>query len=362
MEAINLKVKGMTCSNCALSVSRYLEKQGMHNVKVNPIDGDVHFETEKYDQAEKSLLSKGIASLGYEVVDDKQAAALPAREPMNKYLRYTLLCLPFTLVLMLHMIPALHHSWINNPWLQLALCLPVYGIGMYHFGVSAVKSIFNGMPNMNVLVATGATAAFVYSLIGAVSGMGHDYLFFETTATIITLVFFGNYLEDVSINSTQQQLNALARQQPVMANMIAFDDKFQEQIFPVESAHLKSGDLILIKNGEQVPADAKILSGEGMLNEAVVTGESVPVRKRAKDKIIGGSLLADGILRAQVLHSPKEGILANIINLVKKAQGDKPPIQRMADRISTVFVPVVWVLPCSPFSSTILCCMHSRRP
>ncbi|MCA0396588.1 MAG: cadmium-translocating P-type ATPase [Bacteroidetes bacterium] len=341
MEAVNLKVKGMTCSNCALSVSKYLEKQGMQNVKVNPIDGDVHFEAEKFDQAEQTQLSKGIASLGYEVVDEKLAAVVPARPPMNKYLRYTLLCLPFTLVLMLHMLPAMHDSWINNPWLQLALCLPVYIIGMYHFGTSAVRSTLHGMPNMNVLVAVGATAAFVYSLIGAIRGMGHDYLFFETTATIITLVFFGNYLEDVSINSTQQQLNALAKQQPSMANMIAFDDKYQEQIFAVEAANLKSGDLVLIKNGEQVPADAKILSGDGMLNEAVVTGESVPVRKTAKDKIIGGSLLVDGILRAQVLHSPKEGILANIIDLVKKAQGDKPPIQRLADRISAIFVPTV---------------------
>ncbi len=341
MESVNWKVKGMTCTNCALSVSKYLEKQGMQNVKVNPIDGDVHFEAASFEAADQTLLTKGIASLGYEVVDEKKAVAVVAKPPMNKYLRYTLLCLPFTLVLMLHMIPALHDSWINNPWLQLALCLPVYAIGMYHFGTSAVKSTLNGMPNMNLLITVGATAAFIYSLIGALQGMGHDYLFFETTATIITLVFFGNYLEDVSINSTQQQLNALAKQQPVMANMIAFDDKYQEQIFTVESAHLKSGDLILIKNGEQVPADAKILSGEGMLNEALITGESVPVRKTAKDKVIGGSLLVDGLLRAQVLHSPKEGILANIINLVKKAQGDKPPIQRLADKISAIFVPVV---------------------
>lgn len=341
METINWKVKGMTCTNCALSVSKYLEKQGMQNVKVNPIDGDVHFDAASFEAADQTLLTKGIASLGYEVVNEKTAAAPAARPPMNKYLRYTLLCLPFTLVLMLHMIPAMHDTWINNPWLQLALCLPVYAIGMYHFGVSAVKSTLNGMPNMNVLIAVGATAAFVYSLIGALQGMGHNYLFFETTATIITLVFFGNYLEDVSISSTQQQLNALAKQQPVMANMIAFDDKYQEQVFVVESAHLKSGDLILIKNGEQVPADAKILSGEGMLNEALITGESVPVRKTAKDKIIGGSLLADGLLRAQVLHSPKEGVLANIIDLVKKAQGDKPPIQRLADKISAIFVPVV---------------------
>lgn len=361
MEAVNWKVKGMTCSNCAISVSRYLEKQGMHNVKVNPIDGDVHFETEKLEISRQIQLTKGIASLGYEVVDEKLALPPGGKAPMNKFLRYGLFCLPFTLILMLHMIPALHHSSINNPWVQLALCLPVYVLGMYHFGTSAVRSTLHGVPNMNVLITIGATAAFVYSLAGAVRGMGHNYLFFETAATIITLVFFGNYLEDLSISSTQKQLNALASQQPQEATMIAYDDKYQEQLFPVESKYLKSGDLILIRNGEQVPADAKILSGEGMLNEAVITGESTPVRKISKDKIIGGSLLVDGILRAQVTHAPSAGVLANIINLVKKAQGDKPPVQRMADRISAIFVPVVLGIALLTFAVNYLL-LHQFTP
>ena len=110
------------------------------------------------------------------------------------------------------------------------------------------------MPNMNVLVAVGATAAFVYSLVGALIINDSQYLFFETAAAIITLVFLGNYLEDASIESTQRSLNKLAKSQKVTANMIAFNDRYEEVIFPVENETLRPGDLVLIKSGEQVPA------------------------------------------------------------------------------------------------------------
>ncbi len=342
MESFNWKVEGMTCSNCALSVTKYLEKQGMQNVKVNPIDGDVHFEATHLDTIQQEKLTNGISSLGYSVIDERAA---PSKEnhkaPINKYLRYMLICLPFTLVLMLHMIPGFHPAWLMNPWVQLALSLPVYIIGMYHFGTSAWKSLRSGVPNMNVLIALGATAAFIYSLAGIFLQQPADYLFFETTAAIITLVFLGNYLEDLSIHSTQRELNKLVKSQKVMANMIAFDDQHQELIFPIENTQLKSGDLILIRNGEQVPADAKILWGEASVNEAIITGESEPILKRKKDSLIGGSLLMEGTVKAQVTAGADQSVLANIINLVKKAQGDKPPVQRLADRISAIFVPVV---------------------
>jgi Cu+-exporting ATPase len=243
---------------------------------------------------------------------------------------------------MLHMFDKwVHIHWLMNPWVQLGLCLPVYIVGMDFFGRSAIKSIRNRMPNMNVLVAIGATAAFVYSLTGALLNMGPGYLFFETTASIITLVFLGNFLEDASIQSTQRALNSLAKSQKVMANMIAFDEHHQEIIFPIENTQLRSGDLILIKSGEQVPADCKILSGDATVNEAIITGESLPITKKGKDKLIGGSIVIDGIIKAQVTTEAKDSVLSNIINLVKQAQGEKPPVQQMADRISAIFVPVV---------------------
>ncbi|MDX1935973.1 MAG: cation-translocating P-type ATPase [Flavihumibacter sp.] len=342
--AINWKVEGMDCATCALSITNYLKKQGMESVKVNYANGDVLFEKNNSTVADDTLI-KGIADLGYTVVTTSGADTATAKPAMNKYLRYLLICLPFTLVLMLHMLDKwIHFHWLMNPWLQLALCLPVYITGMSYFGKSAWKSIVKGVPNMNVLVALGATAAFVYSLVGSFVLRSHEYLFYETAATIITLVFLGNYLEDVSIATTQRQLQKLAKSQQVMANMIAFDDEHKEQIFPVANTDLRHGDLILIKSGEQVPADCKILWGDASVNEAIVTGESLPVTKHAKDTLIGGSLIADGMVKAQVTAEAKDSVLANIIDLVKKAQGDKPPVQEMADKISAIFVPAVIII------------------
>ncbi len=342
METIQWKVDGMTCANCALTIRKYLENQGQQNVKVNPIDGDVSFEWVENTVPEK--LKSGIQSLGYSVQAD--AASPATKKPfLSNHLQRFLFCLPFTLILMLHMFDNwLGIHWIMNPWVQLALCLPVYFVGMSFFGRSAIKSLRNGIPNMNVLIALGATAAFVYSLAGTLLNLGPQYLFYETAATIITLVFLGNYMEDASIQTTQRALKSLARSQKVMANMIAFDEHHQEVILPLENTQLKVGDLILVKNGEQVPIDCKILWGEAHVNEAIITGESIPVHKFPKDKLIGGSILENGTVKAQVMATGDDTVLSHILTMVKKAQGEKPPVQKMADRISAIFVPVVIVI------------------
>jgi Cu+-exporting ATPase len=118
-----------------------------------------------------------------------------------------------------------------NPWVQLLICLPVFFTGMWFFGRSALRSLRNGMPNMNMLITLGALASFIYSLWGAIGEMGSNYMFFETTATIITLVFFGNYLEELSVASTQKAIRSLTKSQKVMANLIAFDDHHKETGF-----------------------------------------------------------------------------------------------------------------------------------
>ena len=338
MENVQWKVDGMDCSSCALTIHKYLEKQGMKNVKVNSVSGDVSFEM--IGDGTTTKLVKGLGDLGYHVANAQQV--MDHRQPfLSTHMQRFLFCLPFTLVLMLHMIPGLHIHWLMDPRLQLALTIPVYIVGMSFFGKSAWKSLRNGLPNMNVLIALGATAAFVYSLYGTLTGQAEQYLFYETTATIITLVFLGNFLEDASINSTQKELKKLVKSQKVMANMIAFDDEHNEQIFPVENTQLRVGDLILIKSGEQVPIDCKILWGDAHVNEAIVTGESSPVHKYAKDKLIGGSVITDGTLKAQVTAVGDDTVLAGIINMVKQAQGEKPPVQQLADKISGIFVPVV---------------------
>ena len=340
MENIKWKVEGMTCANCALTINKYLDKKGMQNIRVNPIDGEVSFEI--IEGAAPKELINGINNLGYHVVDERLGEEKTKQPFFSNQRNRLLFCLPFTLVLMLHMVENwIHIHWLMNPWIQLALCLPVYIVGMSFFGKSAWISLRNKMPNMNVLITIGATAAFVYSLTGTLMGQGEQYLFYETAATIITLVFFGNYLEDASMQSTQRALKSLVKSQKVMANMIAFDENHQEVILPIENTQLKVGDLVLVRSGEQVPIDSKILWGEAHVNESLLTGESIPVHKVAKDKIIGGSIVESGSVKAQVTATGEDTVLAGILHLVKQAQGEKPPIQQLADKISAIFVPLV---------------------
>ncbi len=352
MEKVDWKVEGMDCTNCALTITKYLQKEGLKEVKVNFIGGDVSFETD--GTRSKEAIAKGINSLGYKVVDEHDhgqqttddhdhsmwsAVRRPSSLFANHFQRF-LFCLPFTAVLSLHILPW-HIHFLMNPWIQLAICTPVFIVGMGYFGVSAFKSLRRGIPNMNVLIALGALAAFIYSLIGTIGNMGMDYVFYETAATIITLVFLGEWIEHRSVETTQKELRKLAKQQKVMANMIAFDEEHKEQIFPVENTQLRVGDLILIKTGEQVPIDCKILWGDVHVNEALLTGESKPVAKQKKDKLIGGSLITDGTAKAQVTAVGNDTVLSNILKLVKEAQGEKPPVQQLADKISAIFVPVV---------------------
>lgn len=341
METVQWKVEGMDCTTCALNIQKYLDKKGLKNIKVNFATGAVSFDIS--DSLNEKEIVKGINGLGYEVAEH-QSETVKRKPFLSTHLQRFLFCFPFTLILMLHMIPGVHIHWLMNHWVQLAITIPVYIVGMSFFGRSAWKSIRNRMPNMNVLIAVGATAAFVYSLYGSLTGQPEQFMFYETAATIITLVFLGNYLEDASIASTQWELNKLAKSQKVMANMIAFDDEYKELIFPVENTQLKVGDLILIKNGEQVPIDCKILWGDVHVNEAIITGESEPIHKYAKDKLIGGSYITDGTVKAQVTAVGNDTVLSGIINMVKQAQGEKPPVQQLADRISAIFIPIVLVI------------------
>ncbi|MBL7748050.1 MAG: cation-translocating P-type ATPase, partial [Chitinophagaceae bacterium] len=178
MEKVQWKVEGMDCTTCALNIHKYLEKQGMKNVKVNFATGDVIFDTGAIFPKEK--ITAGISDLGYSIVSDG-TEEVKAQQPKNKaflstHLRRFWFCLPFTALLMLHMIPGVHIHWLMNHWVQLALTIPVYIVGMSFFGKSAWKSLRNGMPNMNVLIAIGATAAFIYSLYGSLTGQAEQYL------------------------------------------------------------------------------------------------------------------------------------------------------------------------------------------
>jgi Cu+-exporting ATPase len=336
MESVQLKVDGMSCTNCALSIHKYLQSEGIIEPKVNFMEGAVQFDLPA--NGNKDKLIKGINSLGYKVRGSDEA---PTKHFLDNNKERALFSFIFTLPLMIHMLPGIHIHWLMNPLVQLGLTLPVYILGMSYFGKSAWNSITKGIPNMNVLVAIGATASFGYSLYGTIIGQGAQFAYYETTATILTLVFFGNYLEDASIESTQRALKDLVKAQKVMANMIVFDENHQEVIFNVESTSLKVGDIILINAGETVPMDSKILWGEANVNESIVTGESVPVFRKMHEILLGGSTLESGTIKAYVTAVGDDTVLANILKMVKNAQGEKPPVQILADKISAVFVPLV---------------------
>ncbi|WP_018615122.1 heavy metal translocating P-type ATPase [Segetibacter koreensis] len=341
MEKVNWKVEGMTCSNCALSVNKVLQKQGMQDIAVNPITGDVVFEAASVEgNVEKA--KKNIELLGYTVkADTTSTTSQPTKKFLHTHIQKFWFCLPFTLVLMLaHWGMTMDLHFLHNPTIQLILCIPVYIVGMSYFGKSAINSLRSGVPNMNVLIALGATAAFIYSLIGLITA-DITKIFFETSASIITIVFFGEWLEHMTVVKTQKAIKELTRNEKVMANMIAYDDQHNEHVFPVENTHLKVGDLLLIKTGEQVPMDCKILSGEAEVNEAIITGESVPVFKKQNDILIGGSVISNGTVKTYVTATGNETVLNSIVQMMKQAQGNKPPVQKLADKISAVFVPAV---------------------
>jgi len=339
VEKVNWKVEGMSCTNCALTIDKFLQGKGMQQVKVNFMGGDVSFEMPA--EIPKQDLAKGIEGLGYHVVTGDSTGTKKANRFFTNHLQRFRFCIVFTAPLMLHLIPGVHIHFLMNPNVQLALTIPVFIVGMDFFGRSAVKSLWKGIPNMNMLIALGAVAAFGYSLYGTLIGQAEHYMFYETAATIITLVFLGNWMEEKSVETTQAALKKLAVSQKVIANMIAYDDQHQEHIFPVESMHLKVGDLLLIKSGEPVPMDCKILWGEASVNEAIISGESAPVEKRVNDTLIGGSTLENGTVKAYTTAVGEDTVLSNILKMVKEAQTEKPPIQQLADKISAVFVPAV---------------------
>lgn len=358
MKQISWKVEGMDCASCAVAINKSLQKAGMKNIKVNHVNGNVSFETNEPNKLDAAAAN--VESLGYKVnqpgksdIKKNQKAAIKI-DP--QFLRF-IICLPFTLMLMSHMWLPFH--WLHHPYIQLGLTIPVYLIGTSYFGVSAWKNLRKGNFHMNVLIALGSSAAFAYSCIGLYLNRADDFLFFETTASIITIVFFGNWLEHISVERTQRQIKQLTKQYKVMAHMIAYDDQHNEIIFPVENKDLKVGDLILIKTGEEVPMDCKILSGEVEVNEAIITGESLPVHKKQGDILIGGSIIINGNAKSYVSAVGENTVLSSIVHLIEEAQTHKPPLQLLADKISNVFIPAVLLIATATFLLNLFIGNHS---
>jgi Cu+-exporting ATPase len=331
-----LKIEGMDCNNCALGLKKQLQKLEIKEVDVVFATGEVLYESagKKDDQ----VVSEKIKAMGYEIVEGLEEEGESKRSFWTIGRKFWI-SLIFTIPLLSAMVlpfPVLHH-----PWLQLSLTIPVFALGLWHFGRSGIRSLMAGVPNMDVLILLGSTAAFVYSLIGMIMEMGHKFLFFETTASIITLIFLGNYLEHIAVKRTTDAVDSLVQLQRTTAHRVVRDPKTGISIQDVDANKVKIGDILEVRLGEKIPVDGEITEGEGSIDESMISGESVPVEKSRNESIIGGTVLMAGHLRMRATAIGKETVLAQIIELVKSAQQDKPRLQTLADKISAVFVPVV---------------------
>ena len=328
-ELIELQVSGMHCNNCAMSVHKLLEKKGLKDVYVDFANDEVKYRTS--DVSTTSGIIKEIEGLGYKVSEDSIPIEEKWYEKVENKFYFSLI---FTVPLFSHMF--LPFPWLHDPVNQLILCLPVFILGCIHFGKSAFNSLRNGIPNMDVLIFIGSSSAFFYSLYGTLNHLGSNYLFYETAATIITLVLLGNVFEKRSVSQTTSAVRDLVKFQEVKANKL-----LNGEIIRISSHEVRTGDTLVVNTGDKIPADGEVIWGEASVNESLLTGESLPIEKSKYDLLIGGTLIEKGSIHMLVTKTGKHTILAQIIDLMKKAQSSKPQIQKIGDTVAAIFVPVV---------------------
>ena len=268
--------------------------------------------------------------------------SLTSAAKTSKTDKYFYISLIFTLPLVLHMFLA-DGSFLHKPIVQFFLCLPVYIVGILYFGKSAYNAVKNGAPNMDVLIFIGSTSAFFYSIYGSLAftepEMIKNYLFFETAATVITLVLLGNVLEKKSVKKTTSAIKDLTNLQNVNAKKYV-----NGEIIKTSYHDLKINDILLVNTGDKVPIDGIIISGNASVDESMISGESNPVVKSEGATIIGGTIINDGSIKIKITKDQKETVLSQIINLVKNAQNNQPDIQKIGDKVSSIFVPLVLLI------------------
>lgn len=360
---IRLSVQGMTCAACVGRVERALKKvPGVAEAVVNLATGEaaVH----GADELTLGPLQEAIQKAGYQAHEHPDQAR-QARQEHQRALRRDLLfagvfTLPLLLISMLPMYSASLHRWQMTlapmevwNWLALALATPVqFGAGwrFLRHGWTAARAL---TPDMNTLVMLGTGAAYGYSLLVCLApGLfppGTAHVYFESSAAVIVFVLLGKYLEGLSQGRAGQSLERLLSLQPASALRLGKDGE-QE----VALAEVRVGDQLRLRPGERIPVDAEVVRGETYVDESLVTGESLPVRRGPGERVLGGSLNGPGSIVVQAVAVGADSTLARIVRLVEEAQAARLPIQAVADRVVRSFTPAVLVVALATFVGWLL--------
>ncbi|MCA1031561.1 heavy metal translocating P-type ATPase [Bacillus timonensis] len=349
-EKVELAITGMTCAACSARIEKVLKKQeGIRNVNVNLAleTGTIEFNPSMWTV--KDIIAR-IEKIGYgaTVKEENQQESIDHREREIETQKGKFI---FSLILSLPLLWAMvgHFSFTSfiyvpdmfmNPWVQLALATPVQFIIGKQFYIGAYKALRNKSANMDVLVALGTSAAYFYSLYLSFQSIGTNVhmveLYYETSAILITLIILGKLFEARAKGRSSEAIKKLMGLQAKTATV--FRDG-EEQEIALEDVIV--GDVLYVKPGEKIPVDGEIIEGRSALDESMLTGESVPVDKTIGDTVIGATINKNGFLKVKAKKVGKDTALAQIIKVVEEAQGSKAPIQRLADQISGIFVPVV---------------------
>lgn len=350
-EKVEFVITGMTCAACSSRIEKGLNKQeGVSKASVN-----LALETATVEFSPSIItvhdLIKVVEKIGYGAhskEEDIKKKVNPRDKELErqqgKFIFAMLLSLPMALVMFAEMAKVPDYLNIQtlfmNPWVQLTLATPVQLIIGFQFYIGAVKALRNRSANMDVLVALGTSAAYFYSLYVTIESYGNGVhmleVYFETSAILITLIILGKIFEKSAKGRTSEAIKKLMELQSKFA---VVERNGEEKEIPLEEVVV--GDTLLIKPGEKVPVDGEIIEGRTTLDESMLTGESVPVDKTVGDLAIGATINKNGFIKVRATKVGKDTALAQIIKIVEDAQGSKAPIQRLADKISGVFVPIV---------------------
>lgn len=349
-EKAEFDISGMTCAACANKIEKRLNK--LNGVQTATVNFALESAFVEYNPDEVSIpdMKDAINKLGYRLEQKEEATGEKVdhrqkeiEKQKGKFIFSAILSIPLLWAMVSHF-EFTSFIWLPemfmNPWVQLALATPVQFLVGGQFYVGAYKALRNKSANMDVLVALGTSAAYFYSIYLSILSIGSDEhmveLYFETSAVLITLIILGKLFEAKAKGRSSEAIKKLMGLQAKTATILRDG---QELNLPIEE--VITGDIVYVKPGEKVPVDGVIFEGRSALDESMITGESIPVDKTVGDVIIGSTINKNGFLKVKATKVGKDTALAQIIKVVEEAQGSKAPIQRLADVISGVFVPIV---------------------